>query len=299
MHREKTETTIGIWVACLTYIERRGNMSVVIADVSHHNNVNYFSNDIDGVIIRASYGENGVDKKLEQYVKKAELANVPYGFYHFSYAVSQSGAERNAMHFLNTIQGYTPTLPCAIDIENDQNNKTLSTMFTTNNKELFTKIAKTELEILESAGHYAMLYGNTWDLMYISSNESIRERYALWVASWKSKRPTFPTMKLWQHTATGRIDGIEGNVDLSLGDDSFLHLVDRMKTGNVSREIFQTGDTVTTTADYDVYGTHLASFIKQVNLYILGYKEEVDAYIVSTNGKDVTAVIARDRLRRV
>lgn len=280
-------------------------MCIVIADVSHHNNVNYFNKmDIDGVIIRATYGETGKDKKLEEHVKKAELAGIPYGFYHFSYATTTESARKNVDNFLKAILVYKPTLPCAIDMENDTNNKALSSFWNFENRKKITEISKIELDALEKAGYYAMLYGNVWDIENITTDESLRKRYGLWVAKWREPKPYYTTMKLWQHTRSGRIDGVDGDIDLSLGYSSFLSLVSKMdsqKKGedNVSHKTIKPGDEVMCHAETDIYGTHLADFVRKLPCEVISYRPESDAFVISLDGKSPTAVVPGYTLERV
>lgn len=287
-------------------------MNIIIADVSHHNTVNYFdAYYIDGVIIRASYGENGKDKKLDEHVKKAELAGIPYGFYHFSYATTEDSARKNADNFIKSIARYNPTLPCAIDMENDTSNKDLSTFWKFENRKAITKIGKIQLEALEESGYYAMIYGNTWDLENITSDKALRDRYGLWVAKWTDKAPTtndmayYPTLKLWQNTCKGNVPGIVGDVDLSVGETSFLTLVSKMHAqkapteNNVSRETIKPGDKVMCHTEIDIYGTHLADYVRKLPCEVISYRPESDAFVISLDGKTPTAVVPGYTLERV
>lgn len=277
-------------------------MKAVIADVSHHNSVYRFNREeIDGVIIRATYGYSGKDRKLEEHVRKAELAGLPYGFYHFSYAITEDEAKRNADNFIREISHYNPTLPCAIDMESDNASKTLSSFWSVENKKTITNIARIQLEELERAGYYSMLYGNVWDINNITTDEYLRKRYALWVAKWGEPAPSYDTMKLWQNTATGRVDGIYGEVDLSIGDVSFLNLVEKMKSGEKDNDTLKPlnkGDKVMCYAENDIYGKHLADFVRKTPCYIIGYKESSDAYVISTDKKTPTAVVPSYMLER-
>lgn len=281
-------------------------MSITIADISHHNDVKFLDkNEIDGVIIRATYGSQSCDKKVKQHVEMAEKAGLPYGFYHFSYACSMVAARKNAENFLDVISDYNPTLPCFIDMEKDNENTNLLISFKPENKEAFTEIAKIQLHMLEKAGYYAGLYGNEYDLMNITSDKDLRKRYGLWVANWTKEpdKEKFPTKILWQNTSKGRVNGIEGNVDLSIGDISFLQLVDKMN--NIKNcepkpvgDFIVNGCKVTTSAVTDIYGTHLAGWVNNVVLTVLKINTKDMSAIISSDGKTPTAEVSVETLKR-
>lgn len=281
-------------------------MPITIADISHHNSVKFLDkNELDGVIIRASYGANCCDRSVKKHVEMAEKAGLPYGFYHFSYARSMVAARSNAGNFLKTITNYNPTLPCFIDMEKDEADLNLCMDFKPENKKLFTEIAKIQLNMLEKAGYYAGLYGNEYDLLNITSNDELRNRYGLWVANW-SKKPDsekFPTKILWQHTSKGRVNGIEGNVDLSIGDVRFLHLVEKMnnikncESKSIGAYIVE-GCKVTTNATHDIYGTHLAGWVNNVVLTVLKINHNDVTAVISSDGHTATAEVEIESLKR-
>lgn len=232
---------------------------IYIADVSHHNTVKFFNPDtIHGIMIRCSYGMNGLDKKVEQHVSLAEKSGLPYGFYHFSYATNMEEAEKNFENFSKTISSFHPTLPCAIDFEADDYLTNKGLPFNASNSKIYTEIARHECELLEKCGYYTMIYANSYDMKHVFTDE-LRDRFGLWVADWSGKTPTFDTMRLHQYTSKGKVDGIEGNVDLSVGDESFLSLQAKVK--NVSRETIKTGDIVRPTTRIDYNGEKNADWV--------------------------------------
>ena len=91
-------------------------MSLLYADVSEHNSISHMRN-VDGVMIRSSWGHFTKDAKLAKHVSLAESAGIPYGFYHYSYALNVSQAKEEVSGMINLIKQYKPTLPIAIDME--------------------------------------------------------------------------------------------------------------------------------------------------------------------------------------
>lgn len=85
-----------------------GNDYVRLVDVSHHNNVGEVENDIDlydvsGLIIRATYGTDGRDKKFKDFVELARKLHIPYGIYYYSYAIEPMEVNEEIRNFFTTI----------------------------------------------------------------------------------------------------------------------------------------------------------------------------------------------------
>ena len=94
-------------------------------DVSYHNgNIDFNkvkASGIEGVIIRAGYGLNTVDKQFKNNIVKASAAGLHIGIYWFSYACNTTQALAEARMCLNTIAAYKNNidLPIFFDWEYD------------------------------------------------------------------------------------------------------------------------------------------------------------------------------------
>ena len=75
----------------------------------------------------------------------------------------------------------------------------------------------TDIEnILENAGYTTMLYASE---NYLNNTWLSLKDYTIWAAKYSSKMPSINAGNeyiLWQNTDKGRVDGIEGNVDLDI-----------------------------------------------------------------------------------
>ncbi len=99
----------------------------------------------------------------------------------------------------------------------------------------------------EGTGRKPIIYTNmsSWDT-YIGAPVWARD-YMLWVANYTSgaepyKPKCWPSWVFWQHSNTGRVPGISGNVDLDRCSLSEAELFALAGKGNVVQPVDQTLD---------------------------------------------------------
>ncbi len=160
-------------------------------------------------MIRSSYGNENQDPMLQNNVIGCEKYNIPYGFYHYTYAKTPDQARIEAEFFLNTIAGYNPSYPVVLDIEEEFYKKM--------SKDEVSAIITAFMDTVQSAGYNVMIYSYAKFLTdYVSP--SVLNSYDIWVASWgdENKLKTYYTGNfcMWQYSSTGKVNGINGNVDL-------------------------------------------------------------------------------------
>lgn len=165
---------------------------------------------IDFVIIREGYGKKDpkqIDKKFKENYQKAKEVGLNVGAYHYSYADSIEDAKLEAEFCLENIQGMQFEYPIVFDIEDKEQLKL-------DNRQR-TDIVKAFCEEIEKHGYYAMLYCNlNWLNNYLIKDELL-PKYDLWLAQWYVKEPAI-SCGIWQYSSEGKIDGINGNVDLDI-----------------------------------------------------------------------------------
>jgi len=227
----------GMWY----YFDKNGQKaSVTGVDVSEYQEDIDFealkNAGIDFVIIRCGYRgwTSGVlveDSKFRENIAKAEAAQMPYGVYIFSQAVSPSEAAEEASMIMELCQGYTPDLPYAIDIEacgtaDDPGRQNLLSA------EQRTQVINTFANVIKSRGGEPMLYSNK---RWLEDNMNLSQiSCKLWYAMWPGEdeddtgeNPNndalepdpdkIPDMEveIWQYSSKGQVDGIETLVDLN------------------------------------------------------------------------------------
>lgn len=199
-------------------------MSFSGIDVSKHNGkINWYAlrGKIDFAIIRAGYGNNNIDAQLENNVRGCEENGIAYGFYWFSYALTEQASIKEANYLCDIADIYHPTYPLCYDWEYDSDSYAKKKGVTmTNNSRL--KFAKAFLKTIENRGYYALIYSNADYL-----NKGFREllnSYDLWFASWTSKKPEIK-MGIWQNSDKGIIAGVQGKVDSNISYIDYPSLI--------------------------------------------------------------------------
>lgn len=165
---------------------------------------------IDFVMIRSSFGSTDVDIKLKRNVKGCEKYGIPYGFYHYTYARTVAQAKKEAKFFLKTIKNYSPEYPVVLDIE--------ESFYNSMSRKEVTNIIVAFMEELENAGYFAMIYSGA---KFLTDNTYIDKltAYDIWVACWGDEERLISNYDyhygMWQYSSTGRIKGIDEDVDLN------------------------------------------------------------------------------------
>lgn len=182
-------------------------------DVSKHQgvidwNAVKMSGKVDFAILRAGYGVSisQKDQQFENNYRKCKENSIPVGCYWYSYAMSPSEAEKEAETCLQVIKGKLFEYPVYFDIEEDKQLRLGRTAV--------SNIIKAFCSKLESHGYFVGVYTSKAHFdAYV--NEECRTKYTSWVAHYGVSKTTYTgPYDMWQKSSTGKIPGINGNVDL-------------------------------------------------------------------------------------
>lgn len=195
-----------------------------LIDLSYHNgNVNFSkvkSAGIDGVIIRTGYGIESPrqkDSKFEKYYTDAKAVGLYVGAYHYSYAQTADEAKNEAKFMLKILKGKSFELPIYGDFEEQ----------TECSKTVCCDIVKTFCNYLEDAGAWAGLY--SYDSFFSDKlTKSIPTRYTAWIAHVENIYPKYVTsgnIGIWQYSWKGKINGVNGEVDMDYCYKDFPKLI--------------------------------------------------------------------------
>ncbi len=177
------------------------------------------SDTVDFVLIRAGYGKeySQVDEKFERNYKECKRLEIPCGAYWYSYALTKEDALKEADVCLEVIKNKKFEYPIYFDIE-DGSQSSLG-------REKISEISETFCKRVEEAGYWVGIYSYK---SFLESNltEEIRNRYAVWIAHTGIEKTSYlGQYGIWQFSHTGRIDGINGNVDLNYCYSDYPELV--------------------------------------------------------------------------
>ena len=187
---------------------------------------------VDGVIIRAGYGQGNHDVQFERNISECNRLGIPCGVYWFSYAYSEEMARKEAEYCLKAIKPYRVELPVCFDFEYDSVAKSKVII----NKTLATKLVHAFCGTIEAAGYYAMNYTNG-DYLSRYFDESTM-RYDLWYAAWPSNPdPAKPPREcgIWQYTSKGSVPGISGNVDMDYAYKDYPAIIKAAGLNNLTK----------------------------------------------------------------
>lgn len=166
---------------------------------------------IEFAIIRCGYGMDQADqddRRWEYNVSECERLGIPYGVYIYSYATNTTRAASEAQHVLRLLKGHTPSYPVYFDMEDDST-KNLG-------KTVLGNIATTFCNKITSAGYKVGIYSNLdWRKNVLPTSVTQNSAWSQWVAQYNYKCDYAYDYDIWQCTSTGRVNGINGDVDLN------------------------------------------------------------------------------------
>lgn len=205
----------------ITYSENGNVVSHKGIDISKYQGDIDFSkvknSGVEYAMVRCGYRSYGSgvlteDTSFNTYVTDALKNNINVGVYFFTQAVSVSEAEEEADFVLNMIRPFKVTYPIVLDVE-----EIFDDSFRQENlsKEELTDVIVAFCEKIKNAGYTPMVYGNLKCFAGMVDMTRL-ESYEKWFAYYDDE-PYLPyEMSMWQYSESGKIDGIDGKVDMDI-----------------------------------------------------------------------------------
>ncbi len=173
---------------------------------------------IEFAIIRVGFrgytvGGISEDKYFKANIEGAIAAGLDVGVYFFSQAISEKEARQEAEFVLSRLKGYKLKYPVVFDWESvdDKNARTAKVTDATLNA-----CAIAFCEQVKAAGYIPSVYFGTSKGLLDFQLDKLKN-YDFWYARYKSDTPRFYyAFDIWQYTSTGRVNGIEGDVDRNI-----------------------------------------------------------------------------------
>ncbi len=184
---------------------------------------------IDFAMIRVGYrgystGKIAADPDFMSNITGAEAAGLQIGAYFFSTGLNEAEAREEAAHCIERLKGHKVTMPVVFDFEGYElpHYRTYGI-----SKAQRTACCQAFIDVITAAGYTTMLYGSRGNIRTTYDIDALD--YPLWIARYAggydkilSDDKYFPDITgysdriaIWQYTSIGRVDGINGNVDMN------------------------------------------------------------------------------------
>lgn len=195
-------------------------------DISKHNgNINLEPYKGQFVIIRVGYGHFHLDEKFERNVNECKRLGIPFGVYHYSYALNEADAEAEARGVLNAIAKYKNDIKVGVwfDMEDADGYKRKHGFKFSNST--IAPICYKFCKIIEDAGYYAGIYTSSSWLDYV---KCLNDRFDKWVANWGKNDGT-------QHTNTSQYGTLQQYTSKPLDKNVMYADLSRYSRGNTTQ----------------------------------------------------------------
>lgn len=194
-------------------------------DISKHNgNINLEPYKGQFVIIRVGYGHFHLDEKFERNVDECKRLGIPFGVYHYSYALNEAEAEAEARGVLNAIAKYNNDIKVGVwfDMEDADGYKKKHGFKFSNGT--IAPICYKFCKMIEDAGYYSGIYTSSSWLDYV---KGLNDRFDKWVANWGKNDGT-------QHTNTSQNGTIQQYTSKPLDKNIMYADISRYSRGNTT-----------------------------------------------------------------
>lgn len=151
------------------------------------------------------------DSKAQANYEGATAAGIKVGAYFFSQAITVEEAVAEADYLLEIIKDWDVQMPVVFDWEFVDSDARTGEM----DPRTLTDCAKAFCDRVKNAGHTPMIYFNTnqsFDMLYLAE----LKEYHFWLAQYDTVLKYPYKIDMWQYTDSGKVPGIEGNVDINL-----------------------------------------------------------------------------------
>lgn len=207
------------------FLTCNGASSVIGIDVSHHQGEidwqKVADSGVEFVMVRLGYrgiggGTLHTDRNVQQNLQGAKDAGLKVGAYFYSQATGVAEAREEARLALEILGDFPLDLPLAFDWEIESRTENVDV-------QTATDCAIAFCTVIEDAGLDTMIYFNSYqarqrlDLLQLTA-------YPWWLALYTLEADFPCRFDVWQYTKTGRIPGINADVDINvmLTEDGFI-----------------------------------------------------------------------------
>lgn len=187
---------------------------------------------IDFVIIKAGGSDDDfyTDSCFEINYNNAKKAGLKIGCYYIvgsNFDTIEKGT-KNAEHFAKIIKGKAFDYPIFLDLE----------LTSPSQKYGATTASIAFCDYLINRGYYVGIYASSISGFKDRLDITRLGKYDKWIAQYSSNKPTYPTdCKIWQYSSTGRIDGINCNVDMNISYCDYPSVIKNSNNSTISTNV--------------------------------------------------------------
>ena len=219
----------------LYYTDASGNKTSYMGiDVSSHqgsvdwNKVK--ASGVDFAVIRCGIrgyasGKIVEDAQFKDNLLGAANADIPTAVYFYTQAINTDEAVEEAQFVLSLLSPFSVKGPVVLDVESASSDERIKDLTSTERTDIIIAFC----DAIKQAGYTPMIYADSrfytlrmeierleeYDKWYANYNSLTRDPSA---SMWSFNSPlVFPyKYRMWQYSNTGRVNGVEGNVDLNV-----------------------------------------------------------------------------------
>lgn len=167
------------------------------------------------VIIKGTEGSSRIDPNFIDNFERSREYGFIRGAYHFW--TNSSSARSQAYHFLDKVRLEDGDLPPVLDIEHVPKDVSVQD---------FQTDVLTWLHIVEDKYHVKPIIYTYYKFKKKYLSAPVFDDYPYWIAHYYVDKIEYKgTWKFWQHTDTGQLPGIKGNVDLNVYNGTYYDLL--------------------------------------------------------------------------
>lgn len=172
---------------------------------------------VEFAMIRAGfrgYTEGGLfeDSNVHKNIQGALDNGIEVGIYFFSQATTIDEAIEEAKYAMEIVKDYNITYPIAFDWELTNEPDARTNNIT---PEQVTSFAEAFCKEIEKNGYKAMIYYSEY-YGYVLYDLSKFTDYRMWYVEYSDLPDFYYAFDMWQYSESGRVNGIDGDVDLNL-----------------------------------------------------------------------------------
>jgi GH25 family lysozyme M1 (1,4-beta-N-acetylmuramidase) len=203
------------------YLENGQAITHKGVDVSYHQGAidwtRVAATGVEYAILRVGYRGYGTgalmpDEQFEANIQGALSAGLKVGVYFFSQAINEAEILEEANFVLEQIAPYKVDYPVIIDVEKVSDSAARMNLITVEER---TNLVKIFLQKVAEAGYHPMIYHNMEMAVLMLHMEELEE-YDKWFAYYNPELYYPYYYQMWQYSASGKVDGIEGEVDMNI-----------------------------------------------------------------------------------